>query len=143
MRGIVPGDGVAPVQHVADPCLESLRPPSLCKEPPDEPGGVGLGPIHMAGNVGMGVIECMVVDAHEPGGALLGENGTLAPTKGTTSIKLAGGAVKATTTQPEALDPWAKSEAWCRLGMPPLSPPQEVLSMGTSRHRLEAPLSPL
>ncbi len=121
--GIVPGEGIAPIRYVANPHLESLRPPSLCKEPPDEPGGVGLGPVHMAGNAGIGDIKCMVIDTHKPGGVLLDTNGTPAPTKGTASVKLAGGAVKATTTQPKALDPWAKSKAWCGLETPPLSPP--------------------
>src|SRR6266851_4828792 len=127
---------------MANPHLKSLRPPSLCKEPLDKQEGVGLGPVHAAGNAGMGDIECVVVDAHEPGGVSLDMNGTPAPTKGTASIKLAGRAVKATTAQPKALDPQAKSEAWCRLKTPLLSPLREVPSMGTCRHGLEALLSP-
>jgi len=53
----------------------------------------------------------------------LDANTAPASTEGTTSIELAGGAAEATTTQPEVLDPWAKSKAWRRLRMlllPPL-----------------------
>jgi hypothetical protein len=35
----------------------------------------------------------------------LDANGTPAPTEGTTNVELAGRAVKATTAQPEVLDP--------------------------------------
>ena len=122
MCGIAPGEGTTSERCAIKLHLEPLRPPSLCKEPSDEPGGVGLRPIHMAGNAGMGVIEHMVIDVHEPGGAPLDANGTPAPTKGTASVELAGRAVKATTIQPEVLDPWAKSEAWRGLGMPLLPP---------------------
>ncbi len=50
-------------------------------------------------------VECIVVEAHKPGGASLDANGALAPTEGTTSIKLAGRAEGATTTKPEVLKP--------------------------------------
>ena len=136
----MPGKGAALVQCVADPCLEVLELPSLCKDPPAEPGGVGLGPVHVAGNVGAGVVECVVFDVHKPGGVSLDANGTPAPTKGTASVKLAGGAVNATAAQPKALDPWAKSKAWCRLGTPLLLLPQKAPRLG--RHRPE-PLLPL
>ncbi len=53
----------------------------------------------------------MVIGAHKPGGALLDANILPAPTKGTTSIKLIGIAEKATTTEPEALEPKAESVA--------------------------------
>ena len=52
----------------------------------------------------MNAIECTVVEAHKPGGASLDTNGTPAPTEGTASIKLAGGAEGATTVKPEALE---------------------------------------
>ena len=67
-------------------------------------------------------IECAVADMRRPGKALLDADiyGTPAPAEGTASIELAGGAIKATTAQPKALDLWAKSEAWRRLGMLPL-----------------------
>ena len=51
----------------------------------------------------------MVVDLHEPGGASLDANTLPAPTEGTASIKLIGVAKKATTTEPEALEPRAES----------------------------------
>jgi|SRR6266851_6361759 len=89
-------------------------------------------------------VECVVVEAHEPGGTSLDANGALAPTEGTASIELAGRAEGATTAKPEALEPWAESEAWCGLetlppppqkgsGKPGL-PPQEALSVGMRRH---------
>ena len=59
---------------------------------------------------------------HEPEGMLLDTNGTPAPTKSTASVGLAGGAEGATTAKPKVLEPWAESEAWCRLEtlLPPL-----------------------
>ena len=86
-------------------------PPHLCEDPPDEAGGVGLGPVHAAGKEGAKAVECTVVDAHEPGGALLDTNAVPATTEDATSIALAGRAKKATITQPKALEPWAESEA--------------------------------
>ncbi len=59
----------------------------------------------------MEAIDCVVISAHKPGGALLDANILPAPTKGTTSIKLIGIAEKATTTEPEALEPKAESVA--------------------------------
>jgi len=71
-------------------------------------------------------------------------NGTPAPTKGTTSVELAGGAEGATTPKPEVLEPWAESKAWHRLEMLPLPPqkslgepgslPREAPSVGMHRH---------
>jgi hypothetical protein len=100
-------------------------------------------------------IEHAVADMRRPGEASLDANayGTPAPTEGTASIKLAGRAVKATTAQPEVLDPWAKSEAWHRLGTPPLPPSrthpgmlgmllQEAPNAGTCRHGLKVPPLP-
>jgi len=75
--------------------------------------------------MGMKAIECTVVKAHKPEGASLEANGTPAPTKGTASVKLAGGAERATTTKPEVLEPWAESEVQHRLKM--LLPPQKSL----------------
>jgi len=98
-RGIVPGE------HVADPCFKVPESPSLCEDPPDEPGGVGLGPIHAAEKVGGEPIKCTPVKASKPGRASLDANGTPAPTEGTTNVELEGRAVKATTAQPEVLDP--------------------------------------
>jgi len=49
-------------------------------------------------------IKCIVVEVHKPGGILLDANGTPASTKGTTSIKLAGGAGGATTIKPKVLE---------------------------------------
>ena len=65
---------------------------------------MGLRPVYMARNIGMNAIECTVVEAHKLGGASLDTNGTPAPTKGTASVKLAGGAEGATTVKPEALE---------------------------------------
>ena len=106
-----------------DPHLEVLKPPDWNDPPLEEPGGVFLGPVHVAEKVGVEASERARVDTHEPGGVSLDANGTPAPTEGTASIELAGGAVKATTTQPEVLEPQAKSEAWRGLEMLPLSPP--------------------
>jgi len=52
----------------------------------------------------MNAIECTVVEAHKPGAASLDTNGTPAPTEGTASVELAGGAEGATTAKPEALE---------------------------------------
>ncbi len=57
----------------------------------------------------MKAVDHMVVDLHEPGGASLDANTLPAPTEGTASIKLIGVAKKATTTEPEALEPRAES----------------------------------
>ena len=74
----------------------------------------------------MMAIKCVVIEAHELGGMSLDVNGTLAPTKGTASIELAGRAEGATTAKPEVLEPWAESEVWHRLEtLPP--PPQKGL----------------
>jgi len=89
----------------------------LCKGPLDEAGGVGLGPAHVARKAGAKAVKHMIIDVHNPGGASLDAKATPAPTKSTTSIKLAGRAVEATTTKPEALEPWAESKAWHRLEM--------------------------
>jgi hypothetical protein len=97
MHSITPGKGAASEPCAIELCLKPLRLPSLYKEPPDEPGGVGFGPVHTAGNVGMGIIKHIVVNTHELGGASLDMNGTPAPTEGTASVKLADGAVKTTT----------------------------------------------
>ena len=64
-----------------------------------------IGPVHAAGKVGLKAIECATVEAHKPRGASLDINAAPAPTKGTASIKLAGGAVQATTIKPEVLEP--------------------------------------
>jgi hypothetical protein len=88
--------------------------------------------------VGAEASEHAQVDAHEPGGVSLDANPAPAPTKGTASVELAGRAVKATTAQPEALDHWAKSEAWCGLGTLPLPLPRKAPTVG--RHRPEPPL---
>jgi len=111
-HGTAPGEGVAPpVRCAADPQLEALMPPHLCEDPPDEAGGVGLGPVHAAGKGGAKAVKCTVVDVHEPGGALLDMNAVPATTEDAPSIDLASGAEKATIAQPEALEPWAESEA--------------------------------
>ena len=60
---------------------------------------------------GAKAVECMAVDTHEPGEALLDMNAMPATTEDATSIDLAGRAKKATITQPKALEPWAESEA--------------------------------
>jgi hypothetical protein len=49
-------------------------------------------------------IKCIVVKVHELEGILLDANGTPAPTKGTASIKLAGGAGGATIIKPKVLE---------------------------------------
>jgi hypothetical protein len=118
-RSIAPGECIASVQR-ADPHLEVLKPSDWNDPPLEEPGGVFLGPVHMAEKAGAEASERAQVDAHKPGGASLDANPAPAPTEGTASVELAGGVVKATIAQPEALDLWAKSEAWRRLGMPPL-----------------------
>jgi hypothetical protein len=117
--------------NTADPHLKALKLPN--QTPLEEPGGAGLGPVHAVRKVGSKAIECMPVEAHKPGGASLDANTTPAPTEGTASIKLAGRAVEATTAEPEALESWAESVAWRGLEMPPLSPPQEALTVGMHR----------
>jgi hypothetical protein len=61
--------------------------------------------------VGAKAVERAVVDAHESGGASLDANAVPATTEDAASVELAGRAEKATTAQPEALEPWAESEA--------------------------------
>jgi hypothetical protein len=82
-------------------------------------------------------VEHAVVEAHKPGGSSLDANGAPAPTEGTASVELAGGAERATTAKPEALEPWAESDAWRRLKMLP-PPPQKSLGEPGSLLR-EAP----
>jgi hypothetical protein len=137
MCSITPSERAAPLQ-CADPHLEALKPPNPA--PLEEPGGAGLGLAYAAKKVGAEAIKRMVVNTYEPWGALLDVNGTPAPTQGTTSIELAGGAVKATTAQPEALDPWAKGKAWHGLGMPPLLPLRKAPTVGRRRPELPPPL---
>jgi hypothetical protein len=86
-------------------------PPHLCEDPPEEAGGVGLGPVYAARKEGAKAIKCMVIDAHEPGGALLDTNAVRATTEDTISVDLAGGAEKATIAQPKVLEPWTESKA--------------------------------
>jgi hypothetical protein len=74
--------------------------------------------VHMAGKVGAEAVECIAIVGMEPKGVSLDANTAPAPTKSTTSVKLAVGAEKATTTMPKALEPWAESIAWSRLKMP-------------------------
>jgi hypothetical protein len=126
-RGIAPGEGAAPVRRAADPHLEALTPPHLCEDPPDEAGGVGLGPVHAAGKAGAVTLDRVVVDAHGPGGASLDADADTAPTptEGTASVKLIGVAEKAATAEPEALEPRAEGAARRRLETPPLLPPRE------------------
>ena len=152
--GIVPGEGVPPIQRTTNPHLEASKMPN--QTPPEEPGGAGLRPVHTVEIVGTEAIKCMVFDVYEPGKASLHANTALAPTKGTASIKPASWAMEATTTRPEALEPRAESVEWSKLQllppMPPLpqegpgkprSPLQEAPSMGMCRRRLEAPPPPL
>jgi hypothetical protein len=43
--------------HAANPHFEVLNLPGLCEDPPDEAGGVGLGPVHACGKVGTKAID--------------------------------------------------------------------------------------
>ena len=45
------------------------RASQLCKDPLEDPGGVGLGPVHAAGKASVEALECVAIDAYEPGGA--------------------------------------------------------------------------
>jgi hypothetical protein len=155
-HGIAPGKGAAPIQHTANPYLEALMPPHLCEDPPDEAGGVGLGPVHVAGKAGAVTLDCVVVDVHEPGGASLDVDADAdtipAPTEGTASVKLIGVAKKAATAKSEVFEPIAEGEVWCGLDMSlPLlqkdpgvlgTPPREALNKGMRRCGLEAPPPP-
>ena len=105
MHGIAPGKGDAPMQRTTEPCLEALKLPSLCEDPPDEAGGVGFGPVHSAGKAGTETLECAVVEAIELVGTSLDVNTAPAPTEGT------------------------ESEAWHGLEMPPLPPSQKDSGM--------------
>lgn len=109
-----------------------------------EQGGVVLAPGeshgHMAANVSVGAIECMVVVLHEPGGVCpkltcmatkpvemvehvtveVHEQGTCSAinttsplTKGTTCVKPASVAEKAALTKPEVLKSRAENEDGC------------------------------
>jgi len=74
-------------------------------------GGVGLRPVHVAGKASMKAVNRVIVSVHKPRGASLDVNALPALTKGTTSIKLISVAEKATTAEPEALEPRAESIA--------------------------------
>ena len=104
----MPGKGATSIQRAANPHLETLKLLKWNEPPLEEPGGVGLRPVHVAEKVHVEPIECAVADMHRPGKALLDANiyGTSASAEGTASVELAGGAIKATTAQPKALDPW-------------------------------------
>ena len=106
----------------------------------EEPGGVPLRLVHMAEKAGTEGIECIVINTHKLGKALLDANTAPTPTKGTASIKPVSRAVEATTTRPKVLEPREKHTEWSEL-QPPLlqQPPKE----GMLRCRLEALLSPL
>ncbi len=106
--GTAPGEGAAPIRCAADPHLEVLKLPNPNKGLLHEAGGACLGstrPVHTARKAGSKAIKCVTIEAHEPGGASLDVNAAPAPTEGTASIELAGGAVQATTAKPEALEP--------------------------------------
>ena len=96
----------------------------LCKDPLEDPGGVGLGPVHVAGKASAEALECVAINAHEPEGASLDANATPVSTEGAASIKLFGVAKKAATTEPEALGPRAEGEVWCMLETPPREAPR-------------------
>ncbi len=117
----------------ADPHLEVLKPPDWNDPPLEEPGGVFLGPVHVAEKVGVEASERARVDTHEPGGASLDANTAPVPTKGIASIKPASGAVEATTARPEALEPRAESAEWSKLQLPlPTLPPPSQKDLGES-----------
>jgi hypothetical protein len=63
-------------------------------------------------------VEPSGVDMHEQGGVPPVVSAALAMAKGTTSVKSAGGAEKATTTKSEALEPGAHGEAGSRRNRP-------------------------
>ena len=118
--------------------------------PPDEAGGVGLGPVHAAGKAGTKTVERAVIDAHDPGGASLDVSTTPVSTKGAASVELFGVAKNAATAEPEALEPRAEGEAWRGPETPPLppsqkdpgvlgTPPREAPDKGMRRRGLEAP----
>jgi hypothetical protein len=98
----------------------------LCEDPLEDPGGVGLGPVHAAGKVSAEALECVAIDVHEPGGASLDANAEPVSTKGAASVELFGVAKKAATTEPEALEPRAEGEAWCMLETPPREAPRRA-----------------
>jgi len=75
----------------------------------------------MAEKAGTEGIECIVINTHKLGKALLDANTAPTPTKGTASIKPVSRAVEATTTRPKVLEPRAKSAESYKLETP-LSP---------------------
>ena len=104
----------------------------MCEGPLDKAEGVGLGPAHVARKAGTKAVEYVIIDVHKLEGASLDVKATPTPTKSTTSVELAGRAVKATTVKPEALKLWAESKAWCGLETPLLPPSQKDLGkLGT------------
>jgi len=127
-RNTTPGEGATLVPRAA-PCLEVLKPPEWKEPPLEEPGGVFSRPVHVAEKVGAEPIKREVIDAYDPGGALLDANadGAPAPTEGSASIEPAGGAVEATTARPEALEPRARNADWSKLQ--PLPPPPPLLPL--------------
>jgi len=114
-HGILPGEGIAPVQCTTNPYLKVLKLPGLCKDPLDKVEGVGLRSVYAARKASTEALECTVIEVHKLGGVLLDTKATPAPTQGTASIKFASRAVEATTAKPKVLEPWAESAAWCGL----------------------------
>jgi len=111
------------------------------------------GHIHIAKNTNAEAVKWPGTKVHEAGGVLLEANTTLISTEGATGVKLISVAEKATTTEPEALEPRAEGKVWCRLNMLlPLSqgasgvlemPLQDAPTEGMHRCRFKAPLQPL
>jgi len=125
-----PSEGATPIPYTT-PCLKVLKSPKWKEPPLKKLGGVFSRPVYIAERAGAETIKCAVINIYDPGGAILDTNTALAPTKGTASIKLASGAVKATTTKPKALEPKGESTVWCMLKM--LPSPLSQKDLGKSR----------
>jgi len=147
------GEGAATEQHATeDHHPKPWKPPDGQAEDLHKSGGVSaldnspflpgdhgspgdldsLGPVCTVADMDAIEVECLCVDAHKQGGALPAVGAAPAQAEGTASVGPTGKAETATTTEPEALAPWAQDKARC--GHKVDVPPQEVLPQKGERN---------
>ena len=136
------GEGATTKQCTIDDCPhpKPLKLPDLHIKVLEEAGGAlltpgnspvlleNIGPFGLAGmtnKVDAGGVESLGIDVDEQGGVSSLMGAVLALAKGTTSVRPAGKAETATTTDPKALAPWAQDKARRRHEVNVL--PQEAL----------------
>ena len=154
--GTAPSEGAASIRHTADPHLEVWKPPNPNEELRHEAGGVCLdstGHLRVVKNTDAEAVKRAGTEAHEAGRTPLDANTAPISTEGAAGVELIGVAKKAATAEPEAVEPRAEGEVWCRLDMLLLlsrgasgavgMQPRDAPTEGMHRHGLKAPLRPL